>query len=99
MPLVSIGFFLTDEAVAFLCVAPSARLLSLHRDVCSTVSPSALHAFYGPDALLPHCTLAMGVSDHAAVTAASLGHLPIPAVAASAHLIDVRSGASVARLA
>lgn len=101
LPLASLGFFLTDESVAFLGVIPSARFLALHHAVHSALEPSAADVwpYYHPDALVPHCTLATGVTDRARVleVVASFS-LPVAARVAAANLIEVPGGRIGSRL-
>ena len=91
----SLGFFLTAEAVAFLSVAPTATLLQLHRAVADSIAPlvSGYWPYYLPDAWTPHCTIASGAHDHAAVVA-SLAHvtLPVQATVQSVGVIEVPRG-------
>ncbi|MFC4066660.1 2'-5' RNA ligase family protein [Actinoplanes subglobosus] len=92
LPLANLGFFLTDESVAFLGVVPSQRLLALHRQVHEAIEPivEGVWPYYRPDALVPHCTLATGVTDRAVVIDVVSGFtLPIHAVAASGRLVEV----------
>ena len=92
LPLAPLGFFLTPEAPAFLGVIPSHDLLNLHRDVDAAIEPAVKRRwdYYRPDALLPHCTLAMGVTDKATVIdVVSKFSLPIPAVATGLHVIEI----------
>jgi 2'-5' RNA ligase len=101
LPLEHLGFFLTAESVAFLGVRPTTALLALHERTVAAVAPLAeVWPYYRPGAPMPHCTLAMGVRDHAAVVAVlARAALPVPAVAAGAHLVDVATGRRVAGLA
>jgi hypothetical protein len=99
LPLVALGAFLTQESVAFLSVVPTEPLLAAHRGVADALRPvvQGYWPYYEPSALLPHCTLAMGVIDHARVVEAVRRHeLPILAEAFSAQLVDVSTGKSVA---
>jgi hypothetical protein len=92
VPLEPLGFFLTREAPAFLGVVPSRRLLDLHRAVHRAIEPVVvgIWPYYLPDALLPHCTLAMGVTDKAKVTEIlDRFQTPIPALVSGAHLVEV----------
>jgi hypothetical protein len=95
LPLEPLGFFLTGEAPAFLGVVPSARLLALHRTVHEAIEPlvDAIWPYYRPDALLPHCTLAVGVTDRARVVdIVTRFPIPIPARVSSAHLVEIPGG-------
>ena len=91
----SLGFFLTAEAVAFLGVTPTAALLQLHRAVADSLAPlvSGYWSYYLPDAWTPHCTIASGAHDHAAIVA-SLAHvtLPIHATVESVGVLEVPRG-------
>lgn len=92
LPLEQLGFFLTDEAPVFFGVVPSSRLLALHRAVHQAIEPLAenISPYYRPDALLPHCTLAVGVTDRArALDIVARFPMPIRAHAASAHLVEI----------
>src|SRR6187431_1948088 len=53
LTLASLGFFLTQEAVAFLGVVPTARLLKLHRQVAEAIAPVTIGfpPYYLPDAM------------------------------------------------
>ena len=98
LPLVlpALGFFLTDEAPAFLSVTATSRLLDLHRRVAAAIRPHVTGSspYYEPDALLFHCTLAIGVRDPAAVLRALDGFtLPVLAEGVGLHLVDVLTGA------
>jgi 2'-5' RNA ligase len=95
LTLASLGFFLTNEAPAFLGVVPSSRLLTLHRQVHEAVEPLVedIWPYYRPDALLPHCTLAVGVTDKAQVIdVVAAFPIPIPARASAAHLVETPGG-------
>jgi hypothetical protein len=91
------GFFLTAEGVAFLAVVPSIRLLDAHRAVAQAIEPlvSDMRPHYAPDALLFHCTLATGVRDPSEVMKVlAASTLPIAAVVASAHLVEIPGSTS-----
>ena len=95
LPLEPLGFFLTDEAPVFLGVVPSSRLLTLHHTVHRILEPLVDHIwpYYRPDALLPHCTLATGVTDKAkALDIVARFRTPIPALACGAHLVEIPGG-------
>jgi len=95
LPLSPLGFFLTDEAPAFLGVIPSARLLGLHHAVDQAIEPLVddIWPYYRPDALLPHCTLAMAVTDKATTIRTVSGfRTPVPARVAGAHLVEIPGG-------
>ncbi len=101
LPLEPVGFFLTPEAPVFLGVVPSSRFLSLHRTVHQAIQPlvRGLWTHYQPNALLPHCTLAVEVTDKATVVeVVSRFPMPIPALAAGAHLVEIPGGHSRAQL-
>jgi hypothetical protein len=98
LPLAPLGFFLTTEAPVFLGVIPSARFLALHHVVHAVVETMAegIWPYYRPDALLPHCTLATGVTEPARVAEIVRGFtIPVAARAASAHLVTVPGGQSI----
>jgi hypothetical protein len=97
LTLGALGFFLNDEAVAFLHVVATAGLLDRHRSVISAYSadPSRLWQHYGIDRLVPHCTLATGLRDGEMATVAdALAKcvLPIGAHVAMGALVEVPSG-------
>jgi hypothetical protein len=95
LPLAPLGYFLTDESPVFLGVIPSARLLTLHRAVHRAIEPLVdnVWPYYRPDALLPHCTLAVGVADRAgALGVVARFPTPIPAVARGAYLVETPGG-------
>ncbi|AXX31919.1 MULTISPECIES: 2'-5' RNA ligase family protein [Actinosynnema] len=99
LSLTALGFFLTPVAPVFLGVTPTAALLRVHRAVHNAVEPfvERMAEYYLPDALLPHCTLALGVSDHAAVFRALSGfRLPVVASAVSARLLEIPEGRPLA---
>ncbi|WP_109593818.1 2'-5' RNA ligase family protein [Actinoplanes xinjiangensis] len=93
--LAGLGFFLTDEAPAYLGVIPSLRLLTLHRQVHEAIEPltEGIWPYYRPGALLPHCTLAAGAVDRARVIdVVTAFPTTIPALASAAHLVEVPGG-------
>jgi hypothetical protein len=95
LPLAPLGFFLTDEAPIFLGVVPSSQLLTLHHAVHKAIEPlvDTVWPYYRPDALLPHCTLAVGVTGKArAVDVVARFPTPIPARASGAHLVEIPGG-------
>ncbi|MCA2216104.1 2'-5' RNA ligase family protein [Wangella sp. NEAU-J3] len=101
LPLAALGFFLTEEAPAFLGVVPSSRLLAVQRAVHDAIEPlvDGIWPYYRPDALLPHCTLAVGVTDKARVLdVVTRFPAPIPARASSAHLVEIPGGYSSIQL-
>lgn len=98
LTLSALGFFLSDEAPAFLAVTPSRKLLDLHVRVVDAIrrAVTGLWPYYEPDGLFFHCTLAMDVSDRAAVVRALDDlELPIVATGGGLHLVDVLTGKSV----
>lgn len=102
LTLTSLGFFVSDDMIAFLAVTPTERLLEVHRRVHVALEGVASNswAYYEPDAFVPHCTLAMRSDDAQRVVDAVGGdRLPIPAVAHEAHLVETSTGRSHARLA
>jgi hypothetical protein len=102
LPLAPLGFFLTDEAPMFLGVVPSAGLVTMHHAVHHAIEPlvDGIWPYYRPDALLPHCTLAVGVTDKPqALDIVARFLMPIPARASGAHLVEVPSGRISAQLA
>jgi 2'-5' RNA ligase len=95
LSLALLGFFLTDEAPVFLGVVPSSRLLTLHHAVHQRIEPlvDSIWPYYRPDALVPHCTLAMGVADKAkALQIVARFPLPIHAVVSGARLVQLPAG-------
>jgi 2'-5' RNA ligase len=101
LPFAGVGFFLTDESPLFLSVVPSSALLEAHRRVYAALERVASGYWpYLPDALLPHCTLAMGIADRAAaVDAMTRVELPTVASVGSAHLVEIPGGTSRAQIA
>ena len=82
LTLTSLGFFLTQESVAFLGVVPTARLLDVHRRVKEAITSvtTGFRPYYMPDALMFHCTIASGVRHHArVVSAVATARLPMSA--------------------
>jgi len=100
--LAMLGFFLEPErSTAFLGVAASDPLLRLHREVDVVLGERATNRrpYYLPGAWTPHCTLPVDASDVAAVVSVVRSFaLPVVASMAGAHLIDVGTGASAARI-
>lgn len=100
--LAALGFFLTEEAPAFLAVVPTSHLLRFHHDVFERILP-AMHGswpYYEPDGLFPHCTLAMHVTDRAAVfEVVEQSSLPIMGSVGSVNLVDVATGETIDVLA
>jgi len=97
LTLAALGFFLTDEAVAFLHVVPTAGLLDCHRRVIAACSaePPRLWPYYGIDRLVPHCTLATGLRDGdgaKVVETLAQCRLPISAHIAMGALVEVPGG-------
>jgi 2'-5' RNA ligase len=96
-----LGCFTVPQTVLFLGVAPTEALLKLH-DACWASLGRLARApwpLYGPGSWVPHCTLAMPVSDLPAALAACAGvELPIGVRAASTTLVEVPSGTLVATL-
>jgi 2'-5' RNA ligase len=101
LTLEPLGFFLTEESPAFLGVVPSSRLLALHSAVCDGLQP-LVHGFwryYEPDALRPHCTLAMRATQRASIAdVVARFALPISARVREAHLVEIPGGCSRAKL-
>jgi 2'-5' RNA ligase len=101
LPLASLGFFATDEAVAFLGVTPSQRLLEAHRATAVPLRDvvDGFWPYYEPDALVPHCTLASFVSDLSTVADVCAGaQLPILASVTSVGVVRVPSGEVLTQL-
>lgn len=97
----AIGFFLTDEAPAFLAVTPTRRLLDLHRRVVEGIRGhvTGLWPYYEPDGLFFHCTLATAVRERAEVVRALDGFpLPVVAEGVGLHLVNVLTGESLLNL-
>lgn len=95
LPLESLGFFLTEEAPAFLGVVPSARFLSLHKMIHrgDRANRGRHRTLLPSGCLLPHCTLAVGITDKARVIeTVSRFQLPIAAVAGSVQLVEIPGG-------
>jgi hypothetical protein len=94
-----LGFFPTPVAPAFLGVTPTAALARLHRAVHEIVARSAtwIGDHYLPDALVPHCTLAVGVADLGPVTEVLSGFtLPITGRLVEARLVELPAGREIA---
>jgi len=96
--LASLGFFLTGEGPAFLGAVVTERLLRVHRalDAAMDALVPVRWEFYRPDALVPHCTLAMRVAERGPVAdvVAAFG-LPIEARAAGAVLVEIHGGREI----
>ena len=95
--LAFLGFFLAEQQVAFLGVAPSEGLLAAHRLVVGAVRPVVQRYWpnYQADALVPHCTLATALEDPARVVdVVARCDLPIMATVTSAHVVEVPGGRS-----
>jgi 2'-5' RNA ligase len=88
--LTALGFFLTERAPAYLAVAPTGALLSLHEAVHDTLGTTGSWPYYRPGSWTPHCTLAMGVRSPSAV-ADALGReaLPIRAAVRTAQVVPL----------
>lgn len=101
LTLAALGFFLTDEAPAFLAVTPTIGLLQFHHDLVGRVLPAMGQPwpYYAPDAWFPHCTLATHVADRPRVTEiVSQFRLPIAATVRSVNLVDIRTGRTLDNL-
>jgi len=102
LTLASLGFFPGLDSVAFLGVVPTARLLDTHQRVHTALAElsAASWPIYEPGNFVPHCTLALNAGDGVAVRAAvASARLPILATANEAHVVEISSGRSWARLA
>ncbi|HET6668314.1 MAG TPA: 2'-5' RNA ligase family protein [Intrasporangium sp.] len=84
--LTAVGFFVNDQAPAFLAVSPTVGLVTLHHDVhlaLDALGPVAHDSwdYYRPGTWLPHCTLAMDADTPGTITSAvgSVADLPIRA--------------------
>jgi 2'-5' RNA ligase len=102
LTLASLGFFPGPESVAFLGVTPTVRLLETHQQVHAALGEVSADPWpiYEPSSFVPHCTLAMDVSDWVAVRAAlASAQLPVLATAGEAHVVEISTGRSCARLA
>lgn len=88
LPLTALGFFLTPRAPAYLAVAPTLELLTLHHRLHALIPASDSWAYYRPGSWTPHCTLAMDVSSPSLV-AQAIGPetLPIAAFAQRARIV------------
>jgi 2'-5' RNA ligase len=91
LELVSLGFFLTPRAPAFLGVVPSPPLLHLHQRVQIIIRPfvAGNSPYYEPPNWLPHCTLAMRALDAVGEIIATVAGraLPIRGRAGAATLV------------
>ena len=102
--LASLGMFVEGERlIAFLGVAASAPLLRVHQAVAATLDgAAAVRGFYRPGAWTPHCSLPVCPSTAAEVAAtvavARAARLPVQARVAGVQLIELATGAPVARL-
>lgn len=93
-----LGFFLTDEAVAFLGVVPTRRFLEAHRSAVECLKPlvDRFWPYYDIDSLVPHCTLAVGIDDHSSVArVVAQTPLPIPATVRRIDIVELPSGRPV----
>jgi 2'-5' RNA ligase len=102
LTLESLGFFPTDESVAFLGVVPTRQLLDLHRSIYERLVPEVdgFREYYLVDSLMPHCTLALGVSDLSSVArVVERFSLPVVARVESIQLVELPLGRGVATLA
>jgi hypothetical protein len=101
LSLTSVGF-LTAEQAAFLGVVPSAGLLRIQRLAANVIAPvvGGCLPYYLPDARMPRCTLATGVTNAAALIGAlGEGTLPTAAAVETAGLIEVQAAGWCSRLA
>jgi hypothetical protein len=95
LALASLGFFLTTEAVAFLGVVPTRKLLDRHHALLEALDTvvDGLWPYYGVDALVPHCTLATGVTNPGLVSeVVSRCRLPILGTVGSVHVVEIPGG-------
>lgn len=102
LTLAALGFFLTVEAPAFLAVVPTVGLLQFHHDLMTQVLPAMRQPwpYYAPDALFPHCTLAMRVADRPLVIEiVEQFRLPIGATVSSVNLVEIGTGRTLDTLA
>jgi hypothetical protein len=96
-----LGYFAAPQTVLFLGVAPTEELLRLHGACWASLGrlAPAPWPLYAPGSWVPHCTLAMPVSDLPAALAACAGiELPIGVRAAATALVELPSGTLVATL-
>lgn len=95
LTMAAVGFFLTEESVAFLAVTPTVSLLELHREAQRLVEGhqgDARLTHVHSDRWLPHCTLAVGVQDQSAVCRTVTDEVPVGAVAGGLALLDGSTG-------
>jgi hypothetical protein len=103
--LTNLGMFVDGERlIAFLGVAASGPLVAGHQTVAAALDGTVpVRGFYRPGAWTPHCSLPVcptTPSEIAATVAiARAARLPIQARVAGAHLVELATGAPVARLA
>jgi 2'-5' RNA ligase len=103
LTLASLGFFPSPNgAVAFLGVTATHTLLDLNAAVDAELSRSGTEPWplYRPGTWVPHCTLAMHVHHPEVVpTIVVDDRLPIRAEVTRVHVVEIRSGRTVATLA
>ena len=92
----SVAVFPGRQGVLYLSVVPTLRLLMLHREIHARLLGAGVDALrhYLPDAWVPHCTLAQGLSPEeitAAVDAVQRLRM-IAGEAASAGMVDTDTG-------
>lgn len=93
----SVSVFPGRAGVLYLSVVPTLRLLRLHRTVHMRLAGAGVESgrHYLPDAWVPHCTLAQGLSPAQVPSAVqAIKRLrPIDAEVASVGIVDTDSGA------
>lgn len=91
-----VGYFASEEAVAFLGVAPSESLLRAHRAMDAAISKisNSIWAYYRPGVWVPHCTIGIGVagSDLDKVVSLCAEVMPIHASVKAVAVVEVPSG-------
>jgi hypothetical protein len=90
-----LGFFLTEEAPAFLAVLMTELLQARHRELWDVLRGVVTGArdYYLPNALVAHCTLAVAVAERGRVAnAIPNAALPLTARVESVNIVDVLTG-------
>lgn len=93
----SIAVFPGRQGVIYLSVVPTLRLLRLHREVHASLVGAGVESgrHYLPDAWVPHCTLAQGLTaDEVTTGVRAVKRLrPIEADIVSVGIVDTETGA------
>lgn len=93
----SVAVFPGRQGVLYLSVVPTLRLLRLHREVHASLVGAGVESgrHYLPDAWVPHCTLAQGLTQEEVTSAvrAVKRQRPIEADVVSVGIVDTDTGA------